>query len=392
MDPDLSGTGLELPDVPTGTGPGEGDRQWSSPGWDADTRPVRSHRRPEPVAPAVPGQPPYFPQPVRSGPGPEAAGIPPAPAPGGPPEPPSVQDSVYRLPDPWAPIVVDRPVHTFEPRPPSGPSYRPDTVFDGWSNAGLTVRSASVRGYAHRAGGRPREDDIAVAEHPPTGRLVFAVADGVSSAEQPHIGATLACRASVDALLLQLDTVTHPGEIDWQNMVKQTAWQLAVHAARVRGLDRPDAEEAGRLLATTLVAGVVEATPYGLYVTLVQVGDSAAWVLRDGRYDFPLGRDADDGRAVASAAVQPLPWVPQSVRVHGFELAEPEVLLVGTDGFGGPLGDGTGQVGQLLAGHLARPPAPRALAHLLDFSRETFDDDRTLLAVWRRSRLPEGSG
>jgi hypothetical protein len=63
------------------------------------------------------------------------------------------------------------------------------------------------------------------------------------------------------------------------------------------------------------------------------------------------------------------------------------VLLVGTDGFGDPLGDGDGKVGQLFAEHLKMPPPPRALAHLLDFSRETFDDDRTLLAIWP---LPPG--
>jgi hypothetical protein len=35
-------------------------------------------------------------------------------------------------------------------------------------------------------------------------------------------------------------------------------------------------------------------------------------------------------------------------------------------------------------------PLPgRALAHLLDFSRETFDDDRTLVALWPRLPGPE---
>jgi hypothetical protein len=39
-------------------------------------------------------------------------------------------------------------------------------------------------------------------------------------------------------------------------------------------------------------------------------------------------------------------------------------------------------VGQLFAEHLHIPPPALAFAHLLDFSRETFDDDRTLVAVW----------
>ncbi len=40
--------------------------------------------------------------------------------------------------------------------------------------------------------------------------------------------------------------------------------------------------------------------------------------------------------------------------------------------------------GQLFAEYLQAPPPPRAFAHLLDFSRETFDDDRTLVAIWRQ--------
>jgi hypothetical protein len=40
----------------------------------------------------------------------------------------------------------------------------------------------------------------------------------------------------------------------------------------------------------------------------------------------------------------------------------------------------------MFAEYLATPPPPRALAHLLDFSRETFDDDRTLFALWQQPR------
>jgi hypothetical protein len=70
--------------------------------------------------------------------------------------------------------------------------------------------------------------------------------------------------------------------------------------------------------------------------------------------------------------------------VRGGPLAHGEVLLIGTDGFGDPLGDGTGPVGAHFAVRLARPRPPIAFAHDLDFSRETFDDDRTLLAIWPR--------
>ncbi|MFB7677448.1 protein phosphatase 2C domain-containing protein [Kitasatospora purpeofusca] len=295
-------------------------------------------------------------------------------------------DSVYQEDSGarWEPIVVDRPVEPFEPVPPSGPSYRPDTVFDGWSSEHLTVRLASVRGYAHRFHGRPREDDVAVALHRPSGALVFAVADGVSAAEQPHIGATLACRAAVDFVLAQLDEVGGPEEVAWDRLADHAAWQLAEHAALIRGLPAADVAQAEQLLATTLLAGAAVRVRHGLDVTLVPVGDPGAWVLLDGRFTAVPGVAPAGGEEVASGAVVALPRRPRPAVVVRHRVLPDEVLLLGTDGFAGPFGDGTGKVGELFAEHLAAAPEPRALAHLLDFSRETFDDDRTLLAIWPR--------
>jgi len=46
----------------------------------------------------------------------------------------------------------------------------------------------------------------------------------------------------------------------------------------------------------------------------------------------------------------------------------------------------------LLADCLRTPPPPRAFAHVLDFSRETFDDDRTLVSIWPRTADREVPG
>lgn len=325
-------------------------------------------------------------------PGPAA---PPPPAPGTPPASrgAAVPGPAGRAePDPspygWSEIPVGDPGQSFEPRPPAAALYRPDTVHDGWSTELMTVRLASVRGYTHRFRGTPREDDVAVAVHAPSQTVVFAVADGVSAAEQSYLGAALACRGAVDDLLAQLGSGVPA--VDWKHVVDSAAYQLVARVAGGREPTLADSETAERRYATTLVAGAVRVGEHGvLSVSLVQVGDSAAWLLDrgTGHYEPLVATKAAAGGPLISSKVSPLPRVPSPVRAVHRELGPSSVLLVGTDGFGDPLGDGRGAVGRLFHTHLRNPPPARGLAHLLDFSRETFDDDRTLLAVWPRHLL-----
>jgi Protein phosphatase 2C len=285
---------------------------------------------------------------------------------------------------PWAPIVVDRPVAEFEPRPPALRPYRPDTVCDGWSAGQMTIRLASVRGYSHRYSGRPRQDDADLAYEPRSQAVVFAIADGVSAASHSHIGAALACQVAVDLIGRDL-AAGHAGP-DWEQMIRAAAAALTRRAAGVLGQRTATREEAARLLATTLTAGYLLPAPGGLSGSVLQIGDSGAWILRRGQYQPLL--EVKTTAYVTSSAVSALPQLPAAVTPVRVDLRPGAVLLAGTDGFGDPLGDGDGQIGQLFAGELRVPPPPRAFAHLLDFSRETFDDDRTLLAIWPHP-LPE---
>ncbi|MGW0792135.1 protein phosphatase 2C domain-containing protein [Streptomyces sp. NPDC002911] len=289
----------------------------------------------------------------------------------------------------WTRFIFGRPAARFEPKPPEADPYRPDTLFDGWSTPELTVRLASVRGDAHRFGGQPRQDDIVVAAHEPTGAVVFAVADGVSAAPQSHVGAALACRTAVADALRQLDE-GRP-QVDWKRVVDSAAYQLFMRVSGGTEPTREQQREAQALLATTLVTGVVHLTGSGrLQVNLVHVGDSGAWMLHESRFRPLLGGKEEATDGVFSSAVSALPWVPARVEGTWSTFPEDGVLLIGTDGFGDPLGDGTGRIGSMMAYELGRPPRePQAVAQLLDFSRETFDDDRTLLAVWPRHRLDE---
>jgi hypothetical protein len=281
----------------------------------------------------------------------------------------------------WIPIVVDNKTEEFPSVPPRGRPYSPDTLCDGWSSEQMTVRMASVRGYLHRYNGTPRQDDADLAFEQRTGAVVFAVADGVSSASHAHVGATAACRAAVDAMLQNLASTDATGP-DWPHVINAAASAVNQQAALI--LERPPAnqDETVNLVATTLVAGYLQPSDNGITGSILQVGDSSAWLHRNGSYEAVLPVKESD--YLVSSSVFSLPRLPEPLEPVDVHLDPDSILLVGTDGFGDPLGDGDGLIGQLFARRLVTPPLPAEFAHLLDFSRETFDDDRTLIAIWPR--------
>ncbi|MFI9508815.1 protein phosphatase 2C domain-containing protein [Nocardia sp. NPDC052566] len=291
-------------------------------------------------------------------------------------------------PRPWQPIIVDVPGPQFEARPPGlDASHPPDTECDGWSTTALTLRFASVRGANHRYYRRPRQDSARAAAHEPTGTIVFAVADGVSSATRSECGALEACEIAVQAMLNLLAETSGP--IDFQNVAYSCADRLFELAQWQLDVNDPTSAEVANLYGTTLVAGTVRPDPKGPVVDVFRIGDSSAWIFDGAAASYhPLfssktGADIE----VVSNEVTPLPYVPDPLdQLVTARLSAEQTLLVGTDGFGDPLGDGDGLVGALFSRHLTAPPSAIWLAHVLDFSRETFDDDRTLLAVWPRAR------
>ncbi len=297
------------------------------------------------------------------------------------------------------PIVVGTPTPRFEPKEVGAKfrrtPYRPDIVLDGWSTGAFLVRGGSVRGYHHRYYGEPRQDDFAIAARADGRQIIAAVADGVSEAMQSHIGATTAVRYASQWLDRSLGEPTEA--TDWKSMVESTAWAL-VEQARAIDAECADAAAAEEMLATTLVCAVVDAQDDGKFVAhLVNVGDSGAWQLSSAGYTYLSGgKTADGDGGISNSAVSGLPRIPHDLQVTRVVLAEDDILLLGTDGFGDPLGTGEGHVGRLFAEVIRRPDPPTLIefGHALDFSRETFDDDRTLVAIWRRppggTRSPSG--
>lgn len=286
------------------------------------------------------------------------------------------------------PITIGEPAPAIEARLASSDPYRPDAIADGGMTCGLTVRAASVRGLSKRYAGTPRQDDLCLRVCEPRNALIAAVADGVSGASRSDMGAALAVRHATAAVARQLEAGSE--RIDWAVVFQQAAWGLVEEQRRQSGDPTAGVEQAGAL-ATTLLVAVVHAGPEGdegaLRVELAAVGDSPALVLDGDCFSAAVGEDGS-GDGLIGHAVTALPRGASEVSGADCTLAAGSVLLLCTDGLALPLGDGRGEVGRALARELATPPDVLDFARLLDFSRSTYDDDRTLVAVWAPRGTP----
>jgi serine/threonine protein phosphatase PrpC len=265
---------------------------------------------------------------------------------------------------------------------------------DGGLAFGLTVRAASVRGLAKRWAGGPRQDDLCLGLHEPSRTLVAAVADGVSGAARSQLGAALAVRHAVATVIRQLDAGE---ELDWRAVFQQAGWALVEAHRAATGDQGAGPDEAAEMLATTLLVAAVSATAEeasaptvggprparGRPVTieLASIGDSSALLLSDWRFTELQG-GGPSGEELIGGPVQALPRAAAEFSSTQLELAAGQVLLLATDGFTMPLAGGKSEVGAMFARELRRAPGLLDFARMLDFSRSTYDDDRTLVAIW----------
>lgn len=303
--------------------------------------------------------------------------------------PPQHPDSTA-VPDPGR-LIVGVGTRAFEPQPVDArrsaqPTYRPDTVIDGFGGTHWMVRAASVRGDGHREAGIPRQDDLALAQHPRSGTLIVAVADGVSAAAESHHAALHVTRRATDLLLRQVGSRSG---LDLDQVVEHCAYVPLALTTQLWGLREPDAELAVRQLSCTLTVAVVRPEQGRLVATAVTVGDSAVGILSGEGLSMLQGGKRGTG-GISSSAVLALPRRPELVEIQTATVAPGEVLLVGTDGIWDPLGSGNNRVGELFReALLPGPPSLMQFGRITDFSRETWDDDRTLVAVWP---APPGAG
>jgi serine/threonine protein phosphatase PrpC len=187
-----------------------------------------------------------------------------------------------------------------------------------------------------------------------------AVADGVSATPLAALAAQVAVEAAV-AVPIADDSLS------------------AVCDAALRTATAAVAAAVGEVArgATTLVVAAVGAD--GRWAA-ARVGDSDAFLLGASGWQAVFAGDGDD--EVRSGATDALP-APRARAVHHEGTFAPgQVLVLLSDGVGGPLRDGPSTVALGVAQALAVPPSPLDLARLVDFARQGCHDDRTLLAVW----------
>lgn len=259
---------------------------------------------------------------------------------------------------------------TRQPRDPW--SHVPDTAIEWADLPSMAVRGASVRGHSHRWEGSVRQDQLAIGEIDDL--LVCAVADGLGSQPESHVGAALAARFV--ASWPEVGNLLSPGITEFDCQEISAALQAE---ARTRGVD-------AKSVSTTLTFAVIQRDPVvgddGISrwpVAIAQIGDSPAYLLRDGVW-LAISGNGSAADAGLTNVVDPLP---RHHRATVFQLGvEPgDVLVLTTDGVGNLLEDVPEFADALSRRWREAPPSPSELLYYLDAAVKTYDDDRTLLGV-----------
>lgn len=278
------------------------------------------------------------------------------------------------------------------PRPDELLPFRHDIVLDGVRIPGSTgseleLRAASIRGLSHQYYGTVRQDEFAYLVTGNGRWLVLAVADGLSSARYSHRAAEIVCADGCRRVARQL-AERDLAELDWQALFTGLGDTVVARASEELDLVDPPVEAVAEQMAATALFAVVDLVPTdtgGHRAHVMSLGDTSAWLLRPDRPVpwEPLQAVKNAGGAVASSATAAVPAVPRTVGPPVVtELCPGDALVLMSDGVGDPLGGGTGEVGAFLADAWRAVPEPLTFAAQVGFRRRSYDDDRTVLAVW----------
>jgi len=279
------------------------------------------------------------------------------------------------------------------------PSQPPDTAVDHGTVRDLEVRAASVRGLSHRQNGIPRQDAYGFAVTAAQDWLVAVVADGVSAGSLSHEAASFVTRRGPREVARRLDEGTAANSLPWHEIF--TGLAATILAEGTRSLRRNNAEryadaaptetDVAAAMATTATFLVCETgyQRHGLrHVYVAWIGDSPAWAIAPDGAWTSLSAIKGEGEEVGSSRVVALPKVPRDPAGLPYlehTLDHRSTLLLMTDGTGDPIAEARGEVAARLAEWWRRPPAALVFADQVGFGRRSYDDDRTVVAIWPAS-------
>lgn len=247
-----------------------------------------------------------------------------------------------------------------------------DTVLDGFNSPGtIEVRGVSTRGHSHRFDGTVRQDTFALATS--SEWIAAAVADGLGSEQFSHLGAEEAVSLATSSEIVQ-------SLIEAESSQKLDLGFIASalhHTARSRN----DGSVASDFRTTLTLAIVMPETNGSTHCLVAQIGDSPAWLLREGALlsVFPSPRDE-----LASSAVRPLPDE-HFARAERIELLPGDSLLLTSDGVGNLLEQVTPYRQAVIDILSHGTPTLPTLLTLIDTSVRSYDDDRTCVLLRRPS-------
>lgn len=231
----------------------------------------------------------------------------------------------------------------------------------------IEVRGVSFRGSAHELFAEPRQDSFACTSN--NDSVVLVVSDGIGSCEHSHHGSTAAVNA--------ITTAVESGTLDPEDgpAVLAAAADAATEVATTLDVS-------SNAVSATLTVAAIEraAQPDGSRHAIIHVvGDSPALLLNPSDSTWTYLTPTEDGPSNLVRS-----WVPDRASAYisfGVTIPPACVLVLASDGFTIPLGDGTGPLGADLASRWA-DAARNLIAFLVDLSFNAYHDDKTILALW----------